>query len=144
MGSNIGIASSNILQEKFRQAEQDRYRGNPAREEIKTLEGVIVAQKQLVTGGRFVFGVRVSFDDLPSNIRISSFDRWYGLVYPMDFLLQVFGDDLIGRRCQLKYSAAQPEYGLIYIVGEQQFSSNLDESKSLPSFSTVFAPAGKA
>jgi len=128
-------------QESRRQLELEISRGDPNSQK-KPAYGVIVDQRTTSTpDGQPVFEVRIKLDDRISNIQ-KSIDGFYKLGYPIDFIAQVFGDDLIGRRCRLEYGGAGPNSGIVYLFADSRFIGNLEKMSEVEEPITLLAPAG--
>lgn len=138
-------SSTSISAEKNRLNKQSTHQGDLKNSYRPPIYGQIIDQKLLVNQlGAKVFHVRIHFDNRDSEITRGVEKSWYGLGYPVDFIMHVFGNDLIGKRCIVHFKTVDITSGVVYIVHDSDFRADMDAAETLPALSTILAPPGSS
>jgi hypothetical protein len=129
--------------ENKRLTHQETRRGSLETKEQPPVYGQIIEQRLAINKLGFkTLQVRLHIRGRDSKIKRGVETRWYGLAYPVDYIAHVFGNDLVGRRCMLRYRTIDPNSGVVHIIHDDGFKSDLDAAEALPPISTILGPPG--
>ena len=134
--------STTVAQETERKEKQRTDRGDPKTAGVKVALGTI---KEQITGtykGKKYFQVRVLIDKEYSLYYQADPIEWYGLGHPMDVIVHIYGDNLIGRRVKIDYRGIYPHQGVVTITGAKGNEGDMELATEIAPLGTILAPAG--